>query len=413
MDVQFVCGKIDFQNLQEIDAIVCPTDSCCSGSGGLDQQIHQAAGPELKAALKQKYLPEGQVLITGGFDLGIKSIIHAAVPKYTPAAEQADALFNCYKKVLIPAEQATIIGRHPRSVAVTLLGSGSCGWSYAQSMDALWRAILAYYHNRNYLERIIIYYPSDISVGILDQYTRRASLAFLNRPKEWGHRLGLGLWMALMDYFDDPGFVNIPLTEFIREIQRFFRQKTGKWLCGDTQVYAPEWTYGQSSMITSMFATLVIPVLCSNLCKLGFPSSCDSESFVLPVTLRYNQMNMGGECALLLPYELLPELAALRKTDLELTEKRQLALDLRKTYYLTVYHYRNAPDVISHYSLDVETAGDSHYRFSEEAAQCICRELGYKPNALGAALGGYLKKNGGTALEALVRKYAVKEFHYD
>ena len=116
---------------------------------------------------------------------------------------------------------------------------------------------------------------------------------------------------------------------------------------------------------------------------------------------------------LMLPYELLPELEHLRNNQHKMNSQKRIALDLEHLYFLTTYHYRNAPDLIDFYSLDVESANDSHFQFSEEASVHICEQLGFKPNAIGAALSTYLKKYGGPALESLIKKFATKEFHYD
>ena len=60
----------------------------------------------------------------------------------------------------------------------------------------------------------------------------------------------------------------------------------------------------------------------------------------------------------------------------------------------------------------MEKASDSHYNFSTEAAADICRQLGFMPNAIAAALGSYMKDKGELALEIMVQKYATEVFHY-
>lgn len=410
MNIQFIRGHIDLDKLENIDAIVCPTDAHFSGSGGLDKAIHHMAGSGLKVVLKGKHLSEGDVLVTKGFGLGTKQIIHAAIPKYSTSAAQADVLFHCYRKILIPHEDVIYPASDPGSIVITLLGTGSCGWSYEQSLDALWRAILAYQHNRGVsgcLNRLLIHYPGDISCSVLECYSERVSQAFFDRPPEWGPRLGLGFWYTLMDHFDDPKFNGISLRDFIQEIQRFFHKQTGMWLCGETNLFVPEWSHSCSGTINPLFAQLAVPILCSNLAKLGLHDQ-KSPSFLVPVTLRYG----FTDYSLTLPYELLPELTHLRNPHSRMNAQMRIMLVIGQPYYLTTHHYHSAPSLVDFYSLDVETASDSHYHFSEEAAASICKQLGYAPNAIGAALSGYLKKHGGAALEALIKKYAREEFHY-
>ena len=407
MEVHFRMGHIDLQNLKGFDVIVCPTDRSCSGSGGLDAKIHQAAGPDLKAALPKKKLYLAEVHMTEGFQLDVDHIAHVAVPVRDELTEEHNVLAQCYHNVLMTLGRTDIGGQHPETAVMSLLGTGSAGWSYEYSLSGLWRAVITYhreYHSHGSLKHLYVYYPGDIQASLLERYTRRASQAFFARPEEWGVRLGSGLWYALMEHFDHVSFNHLPMKDFIREIQRFFQRKTGTWLCGDTQVSVPEWAKFCSGVITPQFANLAIPVLCSNLCKLGFPANRDAVNFVLPVTL--------GEYSLTLPYEILPELTDLRKSALELTERKRILLVPGQPYYLTVFHYKNAPDLVRDYSLDAEEANDSHYRFSVKAAAELSSQLGYAPKAIGAALCGYLKEHGGAALEAMVRKYASEEFHY-
>ena len=55
-----------------VDAIVNPTDSRFSGSGGVDLAVHQAAGPGLAQACRQlKALRPSEIEVTGGYNLQI------------------------------------------------------------------------------------------------------------------------------------------------------------------------------------------------------------------------------------------------------------------------------------------------------------------------------------------------------
>lgn len=416
MNVHFVYGKIELDTLQNIDALICPTDRFFSGGGGLDKAIHQAAGPELKAFLRGKQLSDGEVVITEAFKLGVKCIVHAAVPKAVPADIQAEKLRNCYKNIFwtigSPYKESPC-----KTAVITLLGTGFCGWSYQQSMAALWSVIMEYHHKygcsyfgKGTLEELFIYYPGDAQNTILG-YKYRASQAFFYAPDQWGLRGDPHLWYVLMDHFDDPKFNSITLFDFIKEIQRFFHKKAGVWLCAETQVYIEELDQGGMSggNVSGFMAGAGIPLLCSNLCKLNF-NKYKSPRSAFPVYLRFFNKE---QYQLELPSEILPELEHLRKHQYEMNSQKRIALDLEQLYFLTAYHYRNAPDLIDFYSLDVESANDSHYHFTEESSMHICEQLGFRSTAIGEALSAYLKKHGGPALESLIKRYATKEFHYD
>ncbi|MBO7251517.1 MAG: hypothetical protein J6V25_02700 [Oscillospiraceae bacterium] len=104
MDVQFVYGRLDLQKLDGIDATVCPTDVYCSGSGGLDQKIHQAAGPLLKFALKDSGLSEGDVCVTGAFNLDTRYEIPPSAAhlfcffSHCPSGDLRKAISECMKE---------------------------------------------------------------------------------------------------------------------------------------------------------------------------------------------------------------------------------------------------------------------------------------------------------------------------
>ena len=140
MRIEFIYGKVELDKLQGIDAIICPTDRCCSGGGGLDRAIHQAAGPALDAALRNVELSDGDTAITDGFQLGVKHIVHAAVPKADPSDTAAAALKKCYHNIFASIGYPCAVNAC-KTAAITLLGTGFCGWTYAQSMAALWSQI--------------------------------------------------------------------------------------------------------------------------------------------------------------------------------------------------------------------------------------------------------------------------------
>ena len=74
---------------QDVDAIVNAANERCLGGGGVDGAIHRAAGKKLVEACKQ--LPEvaplvrcptGSAVITPGFQLPARFVIHAVGPRW-------------------------------------------------------------------------------------------------------------------------------------------------------------------------------------------------------------------------------------------------------------------------------------------------------------------------------------------
>jgi len=114
MEHSFTAGKSTLSlwvgdiTTQETDAIVSAANALLLGGGGVDGAIHRAAGPELLEACKllKKTLPGGVLktggaVITPGFRLRAKHVIHCVGPIYDREGPEAPALLaSCYREAL-------------------------------------------------------------------------------------------------------------------------------------------------------------------------------------------------------------------------------------------------------------------------------------------------------------------------
>jgi O-acetyl-ADP-ribose deacetylase (regulator of RNase III) len=70
--------------LLDVDAIVNAANSALAGGGGVDGAIHRAAGPELvRASSALAPCAPGDAVITPGFRLRARYVIHAVGPRWT------------------------------------------------------------------------------------------------------------------------------------------------------------------------------------------------------------------------------------------------------------------------------------------------------------------------------------------
>ncbi|XP_047528466.1 protein GDAP2 homolog isoform X2 [Vanessa atalanta] len=106
----------------EVDAITNTTDETLSECNIVSERIMQAAGPDLKEEIITKSLEcrTGEVVVTGGFDLHCRHIIHTVSPKYVAKYHTAaeSSLHNCYKNVLHCALELGV-----RSLALCVVSS--------------------------------------------------------------------------------------------------------------------------------------------------------------------------------------------------------------------------------------------------------------------------------------------------
>lgn len=85
-----------------IDAIVNAASSSLLGGGGVDGAIHAAAGPELLSASKSLApCPQGSAVVTPGFNLPTRFVIHAVGPIYRDGQRgEAEILGKTYTSSL-------------------------------------------------------------------------------------------------------------------------------------------------------------------------------------------------------------------------------------------------------------------------------------------------------------------------
>ena len=115
----------DITELQ-VDAIVNAANSELMPGWGVDGAIHDGAGPGLKNEVRSQhnYLAPGKAIITSGYRLPAKYVIHTVAPIWSQYEEQEALrlLYNCYNESLSLALKDDI-----HSVAFPSLGTGAFG----------------------------------------------------------------------------------------------------------------------------------------------------------------------------------------------------------------------------------------------------------------------------------------------
>ncbi len=151
----------------KVDAIVNATNSELIGSGGVDKDIHEAAGPMLdEACAKLKHCAVGSAVITDGYLLRAKYIIHAVGPKWNGGDENEETLLaSCYSSALELAKSNGI-----ETIAFPVISSGTLGYPKAEAIriarDTI-KSFLLSPENRDYeiTVYIVLYDDESFEIG--------------------------------------------------------------------------------------------------------------------------------------------------------------------------------------------------------------------------------------------------------
>lgn len=117
---------------EKVDAVVNAANSSLLGGGGVDGAIHRAAGPDLHSACKTirelwtDGLPVGRAVVTPGFGMAARFIIHTVGPNKRAGETDPALLRSCFDESLRAAE---IVGA--RTIAFPAISAGVYGWDMA------------------------------------------------------------------------------------------------------------------------------------------------------------------------------------------------------------------------------------------------------------------------------------------
>jgi len=142
---------------EKVDAIVNAANSSLMGGGGVDGAIHRTAGPKLleecKKIRKEKYpngLPTGKAVITKGYNLPSKFVIHTVGPIYKGGNyNEPELLAQCYKNCLELAKENGL-----KSISFPAISTGAYGYPLNEAADIAIQEVINFLKNNNLPEQV-------------------------------------------------------------------------------------------------------------------------------------------------------------------------------------------------------------------------------------------------------------------
>jgi O-acetyl-ADP-ribose deacetylase len=157
----------------DLDAIVNAANSGLSGGGGVDGAIHRAAGPELAPAARAAGpCPTGHAVMTPGFRLAARNVIHAVGPVWSGGDRDEDELLACcYARSLELAGGAGLT-----SIAFPAISTGIFGFPKQRAARIALDTVSREAPRHATLERVVFccYSESDATIyrGLLEPIDR-------------------------------------------------------------------------------------------------------------------------------------------------------------------------------------------------------------------------------------------------
>ena len=168
---QFVIEKTDITRL-DVDCIVNAANTRLSAGGGVCGAIFKEAGySELQAACDAiGFCETGQVVITPGFSLRSKYIIHAVGPVWNGGySNEAELLSKCYLNALCVAKE-----NNCHSIAFPLISSGIYGYPKKQAWDIAIKSIHEFLNSNKEYGMLVI-------MAVLDEDTFNLGMTRLDK----------------------------------------------------------------------------------------------------------------------------------------------------------------------------------------------------------------------------------------
>lgn len=167
----------------QVDAVVNAANEALRGGGGVDGAIHDAAGPELLEELSQHPgCPTGKAVITRGYALPARYVIHAVGPRWRGGGQgEPELLASAYEESFRVAREAGL-----SSIAFPALSTGIYRFPKAPAAEIALGAMLA--HEAEFARIVACLFDEESRSLYVEQLARLRAGPNHRSPRTQGRR---------------------------------------------------------------------------------------------------------------------------------------------------------------------------------------------------------------------------------
>jgi len=150
----------------EVDAIVNAANKSLLGGGGVDGEIHRAAGPGLVAECRSlNGCGTGEAKITSGYNLPAKFVIHTVGPIWTGGEQrEAEQLASCYLNSLRIASNMKV-----KTIAFPNISTGAYGYPKDLAANVAISEVQKYLEENEDIEKVYFVIFDDENMEIYNR----------------------------------------------------------------------------------------------------------------------------------------------------------------------------------------------------------------------------------------------------
>jgi len=150
---------------QDTDAVVNAANKRLSPGGGVAGAIHSAAGSGLWVECKKiGHCETGQAVITKGYKLPAKWVVHTVGPVWASRHEDPEMLSACYSNSLTIADKHNI-----RSISFPAISTGAFGYPLEEGAEIAVKAICETIENLSSVKLIQFVLYDDKAYNIFEE----------------------------------------------------------------------------------------------------------------------------------------------------------------------------------------------------------------------------------------------------